>query len=43
MLIYLVNDAEGRLVHICESEQFARNFITLYGNESYTIDSEEMC
>lgn len=43
MLIYLVNDAEGRLVHICETEQFAQNYITLFGNEAFTISSEEAC
>lgn len=42
-MIYLVSDEAGRLVHICESEEYARNYITLYGNEGYTIDSEEAC
>lgn len=42
-LIFLVTDDKGSLVHICESEQFARNFIALYGNANYTIDSEEVC
>lgn len=43
MEIYLVSDELGRLVHICESEQFARNYISLFGNENFTIDSEEAC
>ena len=43
MMIYLVTDDKGYLVHICESEEFARNFITLYGNENFTIDCEEAC
>ena len=43
MEIYLVTDEQGLLVHICESEEYARNFITLYGNEGYTIESEEAC
>jgi hypothetical protein len=42
-MIYLVTDGAGRLVHICESEQFALNYIALYGDESFTIDCEEMC
>lgn len=42
-MIYLVTDEQGMLVHICESEEYARNFITLYGNEGYSIDSEEAC
>lgn len=42
-MIYLVTDSEGRLVHICESEQFALNYIALYGDDTWTIDSEEMC
>lgn len=42
-MIWLVTDDKGSLVHICESEQFAKNYITLYGNENYTIDSEEAC
>jgi hypothetical protein len=41
--MYLVTDDKGFLVHICETEKFARNYISLYGNENYSIDFEEMC
>ena len=39
----MVLDDNGHLVHLCEKEQYAKNFIELYGNENYTIQSEEMC
>ena len=42
-LIYLVSDEMGFLKWICESEEFAQNYITLYGNENWTIESEEAC
>ena len=42
-MIYLVTNGEGSLVHICESEQYALNYIALYGDESFSIDVEEMC
>lgn len=42
-LIYTVQDENGYLQWICESEEFAKNYIAKYGNENWTIDSEEMC
>lgn len=42
-LIYTVTDENGFLQWICESEEFANNFIKLYGNENWKIESEEMC
>jgi hypothetical protein len=42
-LVYLVTDENGGLQWICESEQFAKNYITLHGNENWKIETEEMC
>lgn len=42
-LVYLVTDENNLLQWICESEDFAKNYITLHGNENWKIDSEEMC
>jgi len=42
-MLFMVLDDNGHLVHLCEKEQYAKNFIELYGNENYTIQSEEMC
>ena len=42
-LIYVVTDENGLMQWICESEQFAKNYISLYGNENWTIESEVMC
>lgn len=42
-LIYIVQDENGYLQWICESEQFAKNYIAQYGNENWKIESEVMC
>lgn len=42
-LIYLVTDENDALQWICESEQFAKNYIQLHGNENWKIETEEMC
>lgn len=42
-MIFTVQDEQGVLQWICEKQEFAENFIKLYGNENWTISSEEMC
>jgi len=42
-MLFMVIDDNNNLVHFCETEQYAKNFIELYGNENYRIESEEMC
>ena len=42
-MIYLVINDKGYLEMMYDNEQSAKDYITLNGNENYTIDSEEMC